>query len=89
MIEFVTGANATCAAIAGLFFARFWRQTEEPLFARFALAFWMLSLHWLLLASVSPDHEFRPLFFGLRLAAFAVIIEGIIAKNRLKAGESG
>jgi hypothetical protein len=84
VIDFITGANATCAAVAGLFFARFWRQTEDALFARFALAFWMLSLHWLLLAATSPDHEFRPLLFLIRLAAFSVIIAAIVAKNRLK-----
>jgi hypothetical protein len=84
VIEFVTGANATCAAVAGLFFFRFWRQTEDPLFARFALAFWMLSLHWLMLAATSPDHEFRPLLFVVRLSAFSIIIAAVVAKNRLK-----
>ena len=88
MIEFVTGANATCAAVAGLFFFRFWRQTEDALFARFALAFWMLSLHWLLLAVTSPDHEFRPALFVVRLAAFSIIIGAIVAKNRIKSPAS-
>lgn len=84
MIEFVTGANASCAAVAGLFFFRFWRQTGDPLFARFALAFWMLGAHWALLAGTSPDYEFRPVLFLIRLFAFLVIIEGIVAKNREK-----
>jgi hypothetical protein len=84
MIEFIAGANATCAAVAGLFFVRFWRQTQDALFAHFALAFGMLSLHWLLLAATSPDYEFRPLLFLIRLMAFSVIIAGIVAKNRFK-----
>jgi Family of unknown function (DUF5985) len=84
MLEFVTGANATCAAVAGLFFFRFWRQTGDRLFARFALAFWLLGAHWLFLAATDPDYELRPLLYGIRLLAFLVIIGAIVEKNRVK-----
>jgi hypothetical protein len=84
MIEFLSGVNAMAAGVAGLFFVRFWRQTEDPLFARFALAFWLLGLNWVALAATSPEQEFRPLLFVMRLVAFVLIIGAIVDKNRVK-----
>jgi hypothetical protein len=82
MLDFITGANATCALVAVLFFARFARQTGDPLFARFAIAFGLLGFHWLLLAATEPDQELRPLLYCIRLLAFVVIIAAIAEKNR-------
>jgi hypothetical protein len=84
MIDYVTGVNTALAAVAGLFFFRFWRQTSDRLFAAFALAFWLLSLQWLCLALTSPDYEFRPLLFGIRLIAFVLILVAVVEKNRTK-----
>jgi hypothetical protein len=89
VIEFITGANATCAAIAGLFFFRFWRQTRDVLFACFAMAFWMLSVHWVFLAATSPIYEFRPFSFLIRLLAFSLILAAIVAKNRVRSASGG
>ena len=82
MLEFLTGANATCAMVAGLFFFRFWRQTADRLFASFAFAFWLLGIHWIFLAATAPDQEIRPLLYGIRLVAFLLILGAIIEKNR-------
>lgn len=84
MIDFVTGANCALSAVAGLFFFRFWRQTDDRLFAAFGTAFWLLGVHWLALALTSPDQEFRPLLYLLRLLAFTLIIAAIVEKNRSK-----
>jgi len=84
MLDFLTGANATAALVAGLFFLRFWRQTADRLFASFAFAFWLLSLQWLLLGLTAPDYELRPLLYGIRLVAFALIIGAIVDKNRVR-----
>ena len=84
MIQFIVGANAALAAVAAVFFLRFWRQTEDRLFARFALAFGLLSFQWVILAATSPAHEFRPLIFAIRLVAFSLILAAVIEKNRLK-----
>jgi uncharacterized protein DUF5985 len=84
MLDFILGANATLAAVAGLFFLRFWRQTRDRLFASFAFAFWLLGAHWVCLALTEPDYELRPLFYGIRLLAFVVIIGGVADKNRLR-----
>lgn len=84
MIDFVTGVNCALAAVAGLFFFRFWRQTTDGLFAAFGAAFWLLGLHWLTLALTTPAEEFRPLLYLIRLLAFTVIIAAIVEKNRRK-----
>ena len=82
MLELVTGANCALSAVAALFFLRFWRQTGDRLFAAFSIAFGLLSAHWLALALTSPDQEFRPLLYGLRLFAFTLLSVAIVEKNR-------
>jgi len=84
MLDLLSGANAALAAVAGLFFLRFWRQTGDRLFASFAVAFWLLGAHWVCLALTAPDYELRPLLYGVRLLAFLVIIGGIADKNRVR-----
>ena len=63
-------------------FARFWRQTTDRLFGFFSLAFALLGANTVLLAAINPAHESRHLVYLLRLAAFLVIIVGVIDKNR-------
>jgi hypothetical protein len=84
MTEFLNGANTMAAAVTALFFVRFWRQTGDRLFASFALAFALLSVHWLTLSLTVPDYELRPLLYLVRLLAFVLIIAAIIDKNRKK-----
>jgi len=79
---FLNGATAMACAVAALFFARFRRRTADPLFGRFAVAFALLGVHWTALALTAPSYEFRPLLYGVRLAAFLVILFGIWEKNR-------
>jgi hypothetical protein len=70
-----------CFGVAACF-ARFWRQTTDRLFGFFALAFALLGANTVLLAAINPAHESRHLVYLLRLAAFLVIIIGVIDKNR-------
>ncbi len=63
-------------------FARFWWQTTDRLFAFFAVAFALFGANTVLLAAINPAHESRHLLYLLRLAAFVVIIVGVIDKNR-------
>jgi hypothetical protein len=81
-IVFLQGIAAMGAWVSGLFFLRFWRESREPLFGFFAAAFWLLALSWTALAMFSPTEDFRPYVYGLRLIAFALIIAGIVVKNR-------
>jgi hypothetical protein len=81
---FLGGALAATAAVAGLFFLRFWRVTKDRFFVFFAVAFWLLAVNWAALAAISPAQEARHLVFLVRLAAFLVLIFAIYDKNRSK-----
>jgi hypothetical protein len=70
-------------AVSGLFFLRFWRQTRDRLFAIFAIAFWILSLNYILLPT-QPTEEVLPLHYMVRFFAFLLILVGILDKNYSK-----
>ena len=82
MNVFLSGALAMASWVIGLLFLRDWRRTHDRLFARFGLAFWVLSLNWITLAVMDPSHETRHYFYLFRLVAFLLIIWAIIDKNR-------
>jgi hypothetical protein len=79
------GMAVMAAAVAGLFFLRFWRRTHDRLFIIFAVAFWLMGLNWLLLALMRQDETHLALLYAVRLLAFCLILFGIFDKNR-KAG---
>lgn len=79
MTEFLFGAITMGLVVAGLFFAKFWRRSRDPLFALFALAFWLLAINQALVLAV-PQEE-RSFIYLLRLAAFALIAWAIVQKN--------
>jgi hypothetical protein len=68
--------------VASLFFLRYWKVTRERLFGFFAVAFALLALNWLALTAIDPALETRHLIYLIRLAAFIVMIVGIVDKNR-------
>jgi uncharacterized membrane protein HdeD (DUF308 family) len=78
----VLGAVAMASSVAALFFLRFWRQTRDPLFLFFALAFAVDAVTRVLLASAEIQAEDEPLFYIARLISFALILGAIIYKNR-------
>ena len=78
---FLLGAIAAGTLIAALFFLRFWRQTRDPLFLLFAIAFALEGTSRVLLATEPDPSEGRPLFYLIRLLAYAIILAGIIQKN--------
>jgi hypothetical protein len=81
-VVFLQAVSAMGAFVAGLLFLRFWRESEDRLFAFFGGAFHLLALSWTLLGLFSPTEETRPYIYAIRLVAFALIITGIIDKNR-------
>lgn len=84
MEDFLSGAIVMGFATAGLLFLRYWRRTGEELFGIFAASFGLLVVNYLWLALTNiPSEERSPLFL-LRLAAFALIIYGIIRSNRAR-----
>jgi hypothetical protein len=81
-VPFFHGAVAMGCVIAGAFFLRFWQQSRDRLFLRFAVAFWILGISYTLLGLVAFATEFRVYVFVVRLVAFCAILYGIIEKNR-------
>ena len=82
LYDFLSGAIMMGFLVAGLFFLRFWTRTREGLFIAFAIAFWLLGLMQALLVFADIPDEERSWLFLLRLAAFALILAAIAAKNR-------
>jgi hypothetical protein len=68
--------------VAALFFLKFWRRSTDPLFAIFAGAFLLLAVGQTLLALGDVPAEERSWIYLLRLAAFTLIIAGVVHKNR-------
>jgi hypothetical protein len=82
LFSFLSGAITMGFLVAGLLFLRFWKKTREPLFASFAIAFWLLGVAQALLAlNVVPVEE-RSWLYLFRLAAFALILISVWRANR-------
>jgi uncharacterized membrane protein len=75
------GMIAMASLTATLFFLKFWRQTRDPLFLFFALAFALDAVVRLLLGLTNVSAEMEPFFYVARLVSFALIIVAIIRKN--------
>lgn len=82
MSQVLSGASAAVCLFIGIFFLRFWRTSRDRLFLIFAAAFAVLSLHWAALGLAEIPNESRHYYYLLRLLAFALIIGGVIDKNR-------
>lgn len=82
IFSFLSGAVTMGFLVAGLMFLRFWRKTREPLFASFAVAFWLLGVAQALLVLGAVPDESRSLLYLPRLAAFALILVSVWRANR-------
>ena len=82
MIHFMSGAIVMGYWVAGLYFLRFWRRSRDRLFAVFGVAFWLLGLQRLALATHPEWNDEYGSIYLLRLLAFLMILGGIIDKNR-------
>lgn len=81
MTYLVSGALVMGYSVAAMFFFRYWRQTRDRLFAFFAAAFICLAVQRLILALLAePDTAVA--VYGIRLAAFLLILIAIVDKNR-------
>lgn len=78
----LSGAAAMGFLVAGLYFARFWTQSRDRLFMFFSVAFVLLALNSLALGLSTPQGDLRVAVYGLRLAAFLLILYAIYEKNR-------
>jgi membrane-associated PAP2 superfamily phosphatase len=82
LFDFLSGAIAFGFLIAGLFFLRFWRRTEDWLFLAFAISFVLLGLGQAVQALANIPQEEREYIFLIRLGAFTLILMAIVHKNR-------
>ena len=78
---FVSGALVMGYAAAALFFVKFRVRTGSPLFGWFAAAFVLLAVQRAMLALPTPDPGLARLSYVLRLAAFVLILWGIVRHN--------
>jgi hypothetical protein len=82
---FLRGALSMGCFVIGLFFLEYRKRTRDRLFVFFALAFWLLSAHWVALTVAAPPFETRHHLFVVRLVAFLSLVVGIVDKNRRSA----
>jgi uncharacterized membrane protein len=82
LLQLIPGAIVMGYAVAGLFFLRFWRQTQDRLFLIFAVSFWLLGLQRLALALTTQIIESQTGLYLVRLFAFLLILAAIVDKNR-------
>jgi Family of unknown function (DUF5985) len=80
--QFCWGMLTMAGLVASLFFLRYWKVSGDRLFVFFAVAFALLAINWLALSTVDPAIEPRHWLYLVRLAAFILIIVGIVDKNR-------
>lgn len=78
---FLLGAMAMGCAIAALFFLRFWRSSGDRLFLYFALSFLMEAINRTLFALGEYPRDSQPLYYGIRLASYLLILWAILEKN--------
>jgi hypothetical protein len=81
MKQMLVGAIVLGSFIAGLFFLRFWRSTRDRFFLYFALSFWLEALNRLYFGITGAGNEGMPVFYVVRLVAYALILWAIFEKN--------
>jgi uncharacterized membrane protein HdeD (DUF308 family) len=86
MIEgFLLGVIATSSLIAGVFFLKFWRKTDDSLFLAFGVAFLVEGLNRCAVLFLAKPNEGSPCIYIVRLLAFLLILAAILHKNYGKA----
>ncbi len=86
LMQILAGAITMGSWAIALFFLRFWRRTQDRLFSYFALAFFLFGVERLVMVW-SAGTESQAYVYLIRLAAFILIVIGIVIKNR--AGKTG
>ncbi|AEG92807.1 DUF5985 family protein [Ramlibacter tataouinensis] len=82
MSQMLMGAIAALSLVAALFFFRFWRRSGDRFFLYFALSFAIEGANRIALGLVGPASETEPLFYGIRVLAYGLIVVAIWQKNR-------
>ena len=80
---YLLGAMAMGCFAAALFFFRFYRDTRDRLFLWFGISFMVEALNRSLAALQVFSPEDPPLYYGIRLLAYSLILWAIVEKNLL------
>ena len=78
---FLLGFIAACSLVAGLFFLRFWRSTQDLLFIAFAVFFVIQGACNITIVGLRHPNEGNLWVFLLRLLSVLVVLGAIIWKN--------
>lgn len=81
LIPVTYGAFAAGFLVAAAFFLRFWSRMKAPLLLIFAVAFALLALSYGMLGAAQITREELSSIYLIRLAAFVLIIIGIVWTN--------
>lgn len=82
MSQMLMGAIAALSFVAALFFYRFWTRSGDRFFLYFALSFAIEGVNRVALGMLGPASETEPLFYGIRVVAYGLIVVAIWQKNR-------
>jgi hypothetical protein len=82
MVDALYGASSMASLAICVVFLRHWQRSSDRLLLAFALAFAILAVDYAVIAVSVFGAEGRPYVYGVRLVAFALIIWGIVDKNR-------
>ena len=84
-LPFISGAIMMTSHIAGLLFARVYRDHRDRFFLWFSLAFVLMAVERLTLLILNRDgSETFPGVFLIRCVAFLIIIGAVVDKNRMR-----
>jgi uncharacterized membrane protein HdeD (DUF308 family) len=81
MDTFLLGFIAASSLVAGLFFLRFWRSTQDLLFLAFAAFFVIQGVSSAIVVSLSHPNEAGFWLFLLQLLSVLVVLGAILRKN--------
>ena len=82
MEQMLIGGIAVGWFVTGLFFFRFWRHTRDRFFLYFALSFWIEAFNRVALGLAEGSSESDPVFYGVRVVSYGLILLAIWQKNR-------
>jgi uncharacterized membrane protein YfhO len=81
IIDVLRGGTMVALFGIGLYFLRFWRESNDRLFAWFSAAFFLMALSQKAAIFWKDSGDHAPYAYWLRLIAFVLIIIGIVEKN--------
>lgn len=82
MENFLSGAITLASLVAGLFFFRFWWKTRDRFFLYFAASFWLEAVNRSYMVWAGEIREEFPVYYGIRLISYGLILLAIWDKNR-------